>query len=291
MDLCRSTRELLIKLNAEEPTPPKVVEELARNLAQMKLTMQGTPGTLHDFPAYRGSVRIEHRIRTVVLTATYSTEQETSPQAVHQLVEYLALEDVLYPLATSLHKLDFDSRKDAQTVFSCVFRFKPQYAGPQHTSTDPLILPHIVNDRPEIMVALCEGYNYRASAMPCGHVLREAIKHDSMAALILYNEPIPEGQKSQGLKGVNPNVAASGRGVFWKFFDWIDKGLFEVQADAFSTFSVSPTVSFFISFLSCPPEEANSVLVLLSTGTTEEAQETHPTLSDDQLRPLHHPLQ
>jgi len=27
--------------------------------------------------------------------------------------------------------------------------------------------------------------------------------------------------------------------VFWKFFDWIDKSLFEVSTDAFDTFRVS----------------------------------------------------
>jgi len=41
---------------------------------------------------------------------------------------------------------------------------------------------------------------------------------------------------------VDPNVPASGRGVFWKFFEWIDKSAFEVTADAFSTFRVRPAL-------------------------------------------------
>lgn len=47
IDLCKVTKELLLKLNSDEPTPPKVEEDLAKNLAQMKLTVQGTPGTFH----------------------------------------------------------------------------------------------------------------------------------------------------------------------------------------------------------------------------------------------------
>lgn len=79
--------------------------------------------------------------------------------------------------------------------------------------------------------------------MPCGGILREALKYDCIAALILYDEPTEEGP-SQGLHKVNPNLPVSGKGVFWRFFDWIDKSTFEVSADAFSTFRVcSPALT------------------------------------------------
>lgn len=191
-----------------------------------------------------------------ILAPPPSTEQETSPQAVHQLVEYLATEGVLLPLARSLRRLSFDARKDAQAIFCSVFRFRvpaptpsgpnqhplpslPNKTGEPENETDPLISAHIINDSPEIITSLCLGYDYRESALACGNILREALKHDSMAALILYDEPLAEGQKHPGLKGVDPNIPGSGNGVFWRFFDWMDKSVFEVSADAFTTFSVS----------------------------------------------------
>jgi len=73
--------------------------------------------------------------------------------------------------------------------------------------------------------------------MPCGGVLREALKYDAIAALLLYDEPTADG-KTRDLASVNPDLPSSGEGVFWKFFDWIDKGAFEVSADAFNTFRV-----------------------------------------------------
>jgi calcium binding protein 39 len=73
--------------------------------------------------------------------------------------------------------------------------------------------------------------------MPCGGILREALKYDAIAALLLYDEPMEDG-KSVDLGSVNPDMPASGNGVFWKFFGWIDKGAFEVSADAFNTFRV-----------------------------------------------------
>ena len=48
--------------------------------------------------------------------------------------------------------------------------------------------------------------------MPCGVVLREALKHESIAAIILYDDsPVQTAiADSQGLGG-----------VFWNFFTWI----------------------------------------------------------------------
>ncbi len=88
---------------------------------------------------------------------------------------------------------------------------------------------------------LCNGYNHKESATAAGTVLREVLKSDAAAAIILYDDPNEGGFPSKGLSGVQPEMKQSGKGVFWKFFDWIDKGSFEVSADAFTTFRVSFT--------------------------------------------------
>lgn len=44
MDLVRSTKETLMRVAAEDKPQPKTEEDLARNLAQMKMMLQGTPG-------------------------------------------------------------------------------------------------------------------------------------------------------------------------------------------------------------------------------------------------------
>lgn len=98
-------------------------------------------------------------------------------------------------------------------------------------------MQHFVYDKPEIINALCQGYDHKESAMPCGGILREALKHDGIAALILYDEPLPGG-KTSGIQHVNADQPATGNGIFWRFFEWIDKSAFEVSADAFSTFRV-----------------------------------------------------
>jgi len=92
-------------------------------------------------------------------------------------------------------------------------------------------------NRPDILISLCYGYDRRESAMACGGILKEALKHDAVAALILYHEPQEDG-KMMDLNNIDTSEPSSGRGVFWKFFDWIDKSLFEVSTDAFDTFRV-----------------------------------------------------
>jgi calcium binding protein 39 len=145
-------------------------------------------------------------------------------------------EDLLYLLAVHLHRLPFESRKDTQVIFSYVFRFRPP-TGPQ--KPEPLALAYVVERRPQVLVELCRGYDHKESATPAGTVLREVLKNEAAAAVILYDDGEEQGSSCRGVGGINPDRPQSGRGVFWSFFDWIDKSSFEVSADAFTTFRVS----------------------------------------------------
>lgn len=145
-------------------------------------------------------------------------------------------EDLLYELSRSIHLLPFEARKDTQTIFSHILRFRPTSYAPDK---DPPVISYIVHHRPEILVELCRGYLQSQSAMPCGVILREALKFDVVAAVILYDES-KEGEPAVRLSELKPNQPQQGDGVFWYFFDWIDKSNFEVSADAFTTFRVRP---------------------------------------------------
>ncbi|KAJ4864481.1 mo25-like domain-containing protein [Trichoderma breve] len=145
----------------------------------------------------------------VVLQGTQETE--SSPEQIYQLVTALIDEDLLHLLATNLYRLPFESRKDTQVIFSYVFRFRPAAAAPK---SDPIALSYVVCNRPQVLVELCRAYDHKESATPAGSVLRDC----------------------KGLNAIDRNRPQSGRGVFWKFFDWINKSSFEVAADAFTTF-------------------------------------------------------
>ncbi|KAM0495950.1 hypothetical protein ACHAPB_007389 [Verticillium nonalfalfae] len=81
-----------------------------------------------------------------------------------------------------------------------------------------------------------EGYDHKESATPAGSVLREVLKSESAAAAILYDDGDQPGSSSKGLSVIDRDRKQTGTGVFWKFFEWVDKSSFEVSADAFTTF-------------------------------------------------------
>ena len=83
---------------------------------------------------------------------------------------------------------------------------------------------------------LCNGYDRRESAGACGGILKEALKWDAVTAVVLYDEPLPDGRTIDIYNDVDVTKKSSGNGVFWKFFNWIDKSSFEVSADAFDCF-------------------------------------------------------
>ncbi|RMZ76426.1 hypothetical protein DV737_g4808, partial [Chaetothyriales sp. CBS 132003] len=200
-EIAKALKELLPKL-WESPVSPKIEEDAAKLMAQMKLIVQGTP------------------------------EVDCSPEQVHQLVSCIIHEDVLYELARSIRLLPFEARKDAQIIFSHILRWRAANSSPQ---SEPSAVSYLVRDRPEIIVELCWGYNDAKSAMACGTILRHALQFDTIAAVVLYDEST-RGQRAVRLKEVDVSRQQTGKGVFWNFFQWINKGSFEVSADAFTTF-------------------------------------------------------
>ncbi|EPE34136.1 ARM repeat-containing protein [Glarea lozoyensis ATCC 20868] len=200
VDLPKQAKEQISKL--EGPAGAAKAEELAKTLSQMKFVLQGTQ------------------------------EVEAQPEQVYALVTGMITEDLLYLLAVNLQRLPFEARKDAQVIFSYVLRFRPPTASPK---SEPIALSWVINNRPEVFVELCNGYDHKESATPAGTVLREVLKSEQAAAIILYDDPTENGN-SKGLTGIQLETRQSGKGVFWKFFNWIDQGSFEVGADAFTTF-------------------------------------------------------
>ena len=170
-------------------------------------------------------------------------ENDANPDQVSQLTNAIIDEDLLYPLSRVIHLLDFNGRKDIQIIFSCIFRHK-HFNDDSPNSTDPPAITHILKERPEVIVELCRGYEVKDSAFHCGMVLREALKYEQIAVIILYHEPANDDHwsaaNSNDLTNINYDVQQSGRGVFWQFFRWISSSQFQEGVDAFNTFKVNP---------------------------------------------------
>ncbi|CAN8103988.1 unnamed protein product [Discula destructiva] len=200
VDLPKQARDYITKLDG--PNGQGKVEELAKTLNQMKQVLQGT-------------------------------ETEATPEQQLQLVTGAIEEDLPLQLAINLWKLPFESRKDTQVILSAIFRFRPANAP---SKTDPVALSWVVNHRPQVLIELCKAYEHKESATAAGTVLREMLKHQAAAAIILFDDGEELGSSAKGIGGIDEDRQQTGSGVFWRFFEWIDKSSFEVAADAFTTF-------------------------------------------------------
>lgn len=68
--------------------------------------------------------------------------------------------------------------------------------------------------RPDTLITLIRGYEQKDISSNCGQILKEALKYESLARVILYDQS------------------------FWHFFTYVQGGKFDVSSDAFGTFKV-----------------------------------------------------
>lgn len=164
------------------------------------------------------------------MTLIVKIETDSPPDAVAALINSIVQEDLLLYLAQAIRLLPFEARKDTQTIFSHTLRWVPS----QGNVPQPPAISYIATKQPDIITELCKGYEHSECALTCGSILREALKNEEIAIIVLYNEPDTELQVEQ----INDKEPTSGKGIFWRFFDWIHHGSFEVNTDAFTTFRV-----------------------------------------------------
>jgi len=136
-----------------------------------------------------------------------SAESEPIPEAVQGLSQEIFAIDLLPLLANNLYRLDFEAKKDVTALFNSLLRYCPQPVGGRFPAVE-----YLRNSRPDTLLTLVQGYENKDVANNCGTILRESFKHQILAEVVLYDER------------------------FWKFFDYVQGGSFDIASDAFGTF-------------------------------------------------------
>jgi len=111
--------------------------------------------------------------------------------------------DLLRLLAINMWRFDFEARKDATNIFTALVR---RQIGSKYPTVEHLRV------RPDVLFSLLHGYESAEVAINCGNVLREAFQHETLARVVLFSDR------------------------FWKLFDYVSSGTFDIASDAFSTF-------------------------------------------------------
>lgn len=151
----------------------KVTEEVSKNLASLKEILSGTG------------------------------DKEPQTEAVAQLAQEFYNTDALILLVANLQKVDFEGKKDVVHLFSNIVR---RQIGTRAPTVE------YISSKPEILFMLLRGYDSPEVALNCGMMLRECLRHEPLARIILHSED------------------------FYSFFRYVELSTFDIASDAFASF-------------------------------------------------------
>lgn len=139
------------------------------------------------------------------LYPTGEKESGPSQESIAVLAQEIYHVDLLTLLINNLSILEFEAKKDAAQIFNNLLRRQIGQRSPT--------VEHLYH-KPEILATLVLGYQNKDIALCCGLMLREAIKHEALAKMLLKQEN------------------------FDQFFEYVELATFDIASDAFSTFKL-----------------------------------------------------
>lgn len=134
----------------------------------------------------------------------YGTENhEPNTELVAQLAQEAYSSHILHNILTNLHLIEFEGKKDFTQIFNNLVR---RQIGPRMPTVEYL------TSRPAVVNLLVDGYERPEIALHCGLMLRECIRYEPLAKLVLVPQEL------------------------YQFFDYVESSTFDIASDAFSTF-------------------------------------------------------
>ncbi|RCH78231.1 mo25 protein, partial [Rhizopus stolonifer] len=130
-------------------------------------------------------------------------DHDPSPDLVAQLAQEVYKTDLLQSLILNIQKFEFEAKKDVAQIFNNLLRR-------QIGSRWPTV--EYICGREDILFNLLRGYEQPEVALNCGLILRECIRHEALAKIILYSNK------------------------FYQFFEYVEMSTFDIASDAFASF-------------------------------------------------------
>uniref|UniRef100_A0A5F4WG67 Calcium binding protein 39 n=1 Tax=Callithrix jacchus TaxID=9483 RepID=A0A5F4WG67_CALJA len=175
-DIVKNLKESMAVLEKQDISDKKATEEVSKNLVAMKEILYGT------------------------------NEKEPQTEAVAQLAQELYNSGLLSTLVADLQLIDFEGKKDVAQIFNNILR--------RQIGTRTPTVEYICTQQ-NILFMLLKGYESPEIALNCGIMLRECIRHEPLAKIILWSEQ------------------------FYDFFRYVEMSTFDIASDAFATFKVT----------------------------------------------------
>uniref|UniRef100_A0AC34QQ69 Uncharacterized protein n=1 Tax=Panagrolaimus sp. JU765 TaxID=591449 RepID=A0AC34QQ69_9BILA len=178
-------------------SPTEIIKNLREALAVLDKTERG------DKKAEKAVEEVNRWLQAVKGVIYGQENQEPNIEQVAQLAQETYNASILPTLVHNLNRLDFESKKDVALIFNNLLR---RQIGTRSPTVEYLCA------RPEIILTLADGYQIPEIAITCGTMLKECIRHEHLAKILLHSEK------------------------FYNFFTYVEAGTFDIASDAFATF-------------------------------------------------------
>ncbi|KAJ8770556.1 hypothetical protein K2173_018047 [Erythroxylum novogranatense] len=186
-----------------KPRTPVDVVRQTRDLLIFADRASSASSDLRDCKREEKMAELSKNIREMKSILYGDSESEPVPEACAQLTQEFFKENTFRLLILSLPKLNLEARKDATQVVANLQRQQVQ---------SRLIASEYLEKNTDLLDILMSGYDDTEMALHYGAMLRECIRHQSVARYVLES------------------------GHMKKFFDYIQLPNFDIAADAAATF-------------------------------------------------------
>lgn len=176
--------------------PAEIVKILKDNLAILEK---------QDKKTDKASEEVSKSLQAMKELLCGAQDKEPPTEAVAQLAQELYSSGLLVTLIADLQLIDFEGKKDVTQIFNNILRRQIGTRCP----TVEYICSH-----PHILFMLLKGYEAPQIALRCGIMLRECIRHEPLAKIILFSNQ------------------------FRDFFKYVELSTFDIASDAFATFKL-----------------------------------------------------
>ncbi|XP_040304327.1 calcium-binding protein 39-like isoform X2 [Leopardus geoffroyi] len=177
-------------------SPAEIVKTLKDNLAILEK---------QDKKTDKASEEVSKSLQAMKEILCGTNDKEPPTEAVAQLAQELYNSGLLVTLIADLQLIDFEGKKDVTQIFNNILRR-------QIGTRSPTV--EYISAHPHILFMLLKGYEAPQIALRCGIMLRECIRHEPLAKIILFSNQ------------------------FRDFFKYVELSTFDIASDAFATFKI-----------------------------------------------------
>ncbi|KAE8627111.1 hypothetical protein XENTR_v10006878 [Xenopus tropicalis] len=174
--------------------PAEIVKTLKDNMAVLER---------QDKKTEKASEEVSKSLQATKEILCGTGDKEPQTETVAQLAQELYNSGLLVTLIANLHLIDFEGKKDVSQIFNNILRR-------QIGTRSPTV--EYISSHQHILFILLKGYESPQVALHCGIMLRECVRHEPLAKVIIYSEQ------------------------FGDFFKYVEMSTFDIASDAFATF-------------------------------------------------------